>query len=146
MRSPRADGVLRAGVAFCSQDTKGTLASPHDVWVNAEIDRLDANYEEMSTEAERLQEQFKRLKDENNRLEKKLAMKFMTTGDFPVYRAQTGDPRLTSAQYFSTLRTLDAAETEKEQTSELTAEKAAQENNRLETHREKVEECRAAFR
>ncbi|PFH31833.1 hypothetical protein BESB_023250 [Besnoitia besnoiti] len=116
------------------------------IWVAAELERLDNEYEQMSVEADSLRDELKRVKEENSRVEKKLAMKFSTTGDFPVYRAQTGDPRLTTAQYFATLRALEATEEEKKLTAELAAKKADQENRLLKTHGEKVEECRAAFR
>ncbi|CBZ49860.1 putative ankyrin repeat-containing protein [Neospora caninum Liverpool] len=115
-------------------------------WVAREVETLDNEYEQMSVEAEDLRDELKRVKEENARAEKKLAMKFSTTGDFPVYRAQTGDPRLTTLQYFTTLRTLEATEEEKNRTSTLTTGKVQQETRKLATHREKVEECRAAFR
>nr|CAJ20604.1 hypothetical protein TgIb.1310c [Toxoplasma gondii RH] len=114
--------------------------------VALDVEALDNEYEQMSIEAEVLRDELKRVKEENARVEKKLAMKFSTTGDFPVYRAQTGDPRLTTQQYFAMLRTLEATKEEKERISALTEEKMQQENQKLATHQEKVEECRTAFR
>nr|CEL64449.1 TPA: ankyrin repeat-containing protein, putative [Neospora caninum Liverpool] len=129
-----------------SGDTGKTLEQSGADWVAREVETLDNEYEQMSVEAEDLRDELKRVKEENARAEKKLAMKFSTTGDFPVYRAQTGDPRLTTLQYFTTLRTLEATEEEKNRTSTLTTGKVQQETRKLATHREKVEECRAAFR
>ncbi|KEP62422.1 UNVERIFIED_CONTAM: hypothetical protein HHA_209040 [Hammondia hammondi] len=114
--------------------------------VALDVEALDNEYEQMSIEAEALRDELKRVKEENAQVEKKLAMKFSTTGDFPVYRAQTGDPPLTTLQYFAMLRTLEATKEEKERISALTAEKMQQESQKLATHQEKVEECRTAFR